>query len=122
MIFIVRFARTSSPDALCRQASHSALFSPLLPQGGFAKCYELKNMTTKEVLAGKVVAKSQLKKSDQKEKICQEITIHRSLKHKHIVGFHDYFEDSHHIYIILEICNKRVSGGRSKCRAGRQTD
>ena len=69
-------------------------------------------MTTKEVLAGKVVAKSQLKKSDQKEKICQEITIHRSLKHKHIVGFHDYFEDSHHIYIILEICNKRVSGGR----------
>ena len=66
-------------------------------------------MTTKEVLAGKVVAKSQLKKSDQKEKICQEITIHRSLKHKHIVGFHDYFEDSNHIYIILEICNKRVS-------------
>ena len=60
------------------------------------------------MLAGKVIAKSQLKKSDQKEKICQEITIHRSLKHKHIVGFHDYFEDSNNIYIILEICNKRV--------------
>ena len=66
-------------------------------------------MTTNEVFAGKVVAKSQLRKSDQKEKICQEITIHRSLKQKHIVDFHDYFEDNNYIYIILEVCNKRVS-------------
>ena len=71
-------------------------------------------MTTNEIFAGKVISKSQLKKSDQKEKICQEITIHRSLKHKHIVGFHDYFEDNNHIYIILEICNKRVRKKKKK--------
>jgi len=87
-----------------------------LGRGGFAKCYELKNFSTGEVLAGKVIAKSQLKKSDQKEKICQEITIHRSLKHKHVVGFHDYFEDNNHIYIILEICNKRSLMEMSKRR------
>jgi len=87
-----------------------------LGRGGFAKCYELKNVTTNEIFAGKVISKSQLKKSDQKEKICQEITIHRSLKHKHIVGFHDYFEDSNHIYIILEICNKRSLMEMSKRR------
>jgi polo-like kinase 1 len=43
------------------------------------------------------------------DQMSQEITIHRELKHKHIVGFHDYFEDKNHIFIILEICNKRVS-------------
>lgn len=39
----------------------------------------------------------------------QEISIHRSVKHNNIVGFHTYFEDKENIYIILEICNKRVS-------------
>ena len=37
----------------------------------------------------------------------QEISIHRSIKNRHIVEFHSYFEDKEHIYIILEICNKR---------------
>lgn len=37
----------------------------------------------------------------------QEISIHRSIKSKHVVEFYSYFEDKEHIYIILEICNKR---------------
>lgn len=37
----------------------------------------------------------------------QEISIHRSIKNRHIVEFYSYFEDKEHIYIILEICNKR---------------
>lgn len=37
----------------------------------------------------------------------QEISIHRSLKHQHVVEFYSYFEDTNNIYIILEICNKR---------------
>lgn len=38
----------------------------------------------------------------------QEIAIHKSIKHKHVVEFHNFFEDKDYIYIILEICNKRV--------------
>ena len=39
----------------------------------------------------------------------QEITIHQSLNHKNVVGFHGFFDDTHNIYIILELCRKRVS-------------
>ena len=36
-----------------------------------------------------------------------EIEIHRTLSHKHIVGFHDFFEDKNHVYILLELCRRR---------------
>lgn len=48
-----------------------------------------------------------------------EIAIHRSVgqkravhseTHKQIVGFHGFFEDSDYIYILLELCRRRVSG------------
>lgn len=48
-------------------------------------------------------------KHNQKEKTAQEITIHRSLNHANIVKFHSYFEDVQNIYIVLELCKKRVS-------------
>lgn len=47
-----------------------------------------------------------------------EIAIHNSVgqkkglhseTHKHIVGFHGFFEDSDYIYILLELCRRRVS-------------
>jgi len=34
--------------------------------------------------------------------------IHRSLSHPFIVDFLTYFEDDLHVYIILEICTKKV--------------
>lgn len=48
-------------------------------------------------------------KHNQKEKMTQEITIHRSLNHPNIVKFHGFFEDSYNVYIVLELCKKRVS-------------
>jgi polo-like kinase 1 len=39
----------------------------------------------------------------------QEINIHRSVSHRHIVGFHGYFEDADNVYIVLELCRRRVS-------------
>uniref|UniRef100_A0A6A7G3C6 Serine/threonine-protein kinase PLK n=2 Tax=Hirondellea gigas TaxID=1518452 RepID=A0A6A7G3C6_9CRUS len=78
-----------------------------LGKGGFARCYELTETTTKAVFAGKIVSKSLLIKPHQKEKMSQEIAIHRSLKHHHIVGFHSFFEDSENVYIILELCRRR---------------
>lgn len=38
----------------------------------------------------------------------QEVTIHQSLSHRHIVQFFSYFEDDFNVYIILELCRRRV--------------
>lgn len=66
-------------------------------------------MATDEVFAGKIVSKKLMIKHNQKEKTAQEITIHRSLNHPNVVMFHSYFEDVQNIYIVLELCKKRVS-------------
>ncbi|CAH0600364.1 unnamed protein product [Chrysodeixis includens] len=76
-------------------------------KGGFAKCYEIQDIATNQIWAGKIVSKKLMVKSSQKEKMAQEISIHRSLQHKHVVGFHSFFEDSMNIYIILELCKRR---------------
>jgi len=78
-----------------------------LGRGGFAKCYELIDTSNGDIFAGKVIAKSQLTKPDQKSKMTQEIAIHRSIKHNHVVEFMTFFEDKDFIYIVLELCSKR---------------
>lgn len=64
-------------------------------------------MKTKEVFAGKIVSKKYLMRHNQKDKMTQEICIHQMLKNKNIVSFHNYFEDSNFVYIVLELCRKR---------------
>ncbi|XP_015186872.1 PREDICTED: serine/threonine-protein kinase polo [Polistes dominula] len=76
-------------------------------KGGFAKCYEIRESKSHHVFAGKIVSKSMMTKSNQREKMTQEITIHQSLNHRNIVGFYGFFDDAHNIYIILELCRKR---------------
>lgn len=83
-----------------------------LGKGGFAKCYEITEMETKEVFAGKVVPKSMLLKPHQKEKMSSEIAIHKSLDNPHVVGFHGFFEDDDFVYVVLEICRRRVRTGK----------
>ncbi|VDP91079.1 unnamed protein product [Echinostoma caproni] len=78
-----------------------------LGKGGFAKCYELIDQETNEIFAGKVVPKAALTKASQKEKMQQEISIHRTLKHENVVAFQGYFEDRDFIYIVLELCKRR---------------
>lgn len=80
-----------------------------LGKGGFAKCFEISDSDTKEVFAGKIVPKSLLLKPHQKEKMSMEISIHRSLAHQHVVGFHGFFEDSDFVFVVLELCRRRVS-------------
>lgn len=76
-------------------------------KGGFAKCYEITEIANGSVYAGKIVSKKLMAKHNQREKMSQEIAIHRELNHKHVVGFKGFFEDSFNIYIILELCRKR---------------
>jgi serine/threonine protein kinase len=46
--------------------------------------------------------------TNQNEKMTQEISIHQSLNHKNVVGFHGSFEDNQNVYIVLELCRRRV--------------
>jgi len=78
-----------------------------LGKGGFAKCYELKDLATGEVTAGKIVPKSLLTKSHQKEKMSQEIRLHKAVAHNNLVKLYSYFEDPNFVYIVLELCRKR---------------
>ncbi|XP_033639138.1 serine/threonine-protein kinase PLK1-like [Asterias rubens] len=78
-----------------------------LGKGGFAKCYELIDVATNTTYAGKIVSKALLVKPHQKDKMSMEIAIHRSVHHKHIVGFHGFFEDDDNVYILLELCRRR---------------
>ncbi|KAL2719422.1 serine/threonine-protein kinase polo [Vespula squamosa] len=76
-------------------------------KGGFARCYEIRESKSHHVFAGKIVSKSIMTKSNQREKMTQEIAIHQSLNHRNIVGFYGFFDDAQNIYIILELCRKR---------------
>lgn len=75
-----------------------------LGKGGFAKCYEVQDMETREIFAAKIVAKASISKPRAHAKLKSEIAIHRSLNHDKVVKFHDHFEDSDYVYIILELC------------------
>ena len=79
----------------------------LLGKGGFAKCYEFRNLETQQITAAKVIAKSSLVKSRAKQKLISEIKIHKALHHPNIVGFEHYFEDSENVYLLLEICHNQ---------------
>ncbi|KAF2896488.1 hypothetical protein ILUMI_09691 [Ignelater luminosus] len=76
-------------------------------KGGFAKCYEITDVRNGRAFAGKIVSKKLMAKQNQREKMTQEINIHRSLAHKHVVGFYGFFEDSYNVYIVLELCRRR---------------
>uniref|UniRef100_A0A1I7WN78 Protein kinase domain-containing protein n=1 Tax=Heterorhabditis bacteriophora TaxID=37862 RepID=A0A1I7WN78_HETBA len=78
-----------------------------LGKGGFARCYELTNMNTKELFAGKIVSKTLLVKPYQREKMSQEVQIHRQLRHPHVVQLFSFFEDVDNVYITLELCARR---------------
>uniref|UniRef100_A0A8B9LD34 Polo-like kinase 2a (Drosophila) n=1 Tax=Astyanax mexicanus TaxID=7994 RepID=A0A8B9LD34_ASTMX len=79
----------------------------LCSQGGFAKCYELTDLSSGKVYAVKIIPHTRVSKPHQREKIDREIELHRTLHHKHIVQFYHHFEDKENIYILLEYCSRR---------------
>lgn len=93
----------------------------LLGKGGFAKVhsftpiyYRRDPQNSNEIIeqqgppvAGKIVAKNLLMKSHQKEKMGQEINLHKSLKHNNIVQFHSNFVTNEFVIITLELCARR---------------
>ncbi|CDK26079.1 unnamed protein product [Kuraishia capsulata CBS 1993] len=79
---------------------HRGLF---LGEGGFARCFQMKDETGK-IFAAKTVAKASIKTEKTKTKLLSEIKIHKSMNHPNIVQFIDCFEDDINVYILLEIC------------------
>ncbi|XP_009952167.1 PREDICTED: serine/threonine-protein kinase PLK3-like, partial [Leptosomus discolor] len=75
--------------------------------GGFARCYEMTDLSSNKTYAVKVIPHSRVAKPHQREKITSEIELHRDLHHKHIVKFSHYFEDAESIYIFLEHCSRK---------------
>ncbi|XP_077498673.1 serine/threonine-protein kinase PLK1-like [Amblyomma americanum] len=76
-------------------------------RGGNARCYEFVGKKANLVYAGKIVSKSHLQSDVNRQYLEQEINIHRTLCHKHVVRFHGHFEDAKNVYIILELCTRQ---------------
>jgi cell cycle serine/threonine-protein kinase CDC5/MSD2 len=74
-----------------------------LGEGGFARCFQVKDDSGK-IYAAKTVAKESMKSEKTKKKLLAEIKIHKSLNHPNVVQFVDCFEDETNVYILLEIC------------------
>lgn len=74
-----------------------------LGEGGFARCFQMKDDTGR-TFAAKTVAKASIKNEKTKTKLLSEIKIHKSMSHPNIVEFIDCFEDDVNVYILLEIC------------------
>ncbi|XP_056389103.1 serine/threonine-protein kinase PLK3 isoform X3 [Hyla sarda] len=64
-------------------------------------------VSTNKTYAVKVIPHSRVAKPHQREKIVNEIDLHRQLHHKHVVKFSHHFEDSENIYIFLEVCSRK---------------
>ena len=48
-------------------------------------------------------------KPHQKDKMSQEIALHRNISHENVVAFHSFFEDKDFVYVVLELCRRRVN-------------
>uniref|UniRef100_A0A7N8XD65 Serine/threonine-protein kinase PLK n=1 Tax=Mastacembelus armatus TaxID=205130 RepID=A0A7N8XD65_9TELE len=79
----------------------------LLGKGGFARCYEMTDLSNNKMYAVKVIPQSRVSKPHQRDKIMNEIELHKTLSHKHVVKFSHHFEDQENIYIFLELCSRK---------------
>ena len=80
----------------------------ILGRGGFALCYEVMDIDTNHSSAVKIIPKRKLIKSRAKQKLINEIKIHKSIQHEHIVNFEHYFEDANNVYILIELCHNQT--------------
>ncbi|CAH01322.1 Cdc5 [Kluyveromyces lactis] len=92
-----------TPPSLIKTRGRDYHRGHFLGEGGFARCFQMKDDKGK-VFAAKTVAKLSIKSEKTRRKLLSEIQIHKSMKHPNIVQFTDCFEDDTNVYILLEIC------------------
>ena len=79
-----------------------------LGKGGFAKCYEMKRVDTGKIYAAKLFEKKALVNQKSRNKLINEIKLHKKLHHQNIVNFEHFFEDKENVYILLELCSNQT--------------
>ncbi|XP_077498650.1 serine/threonine-protein kinase PLK1-like [Amblyomma americanum] len=104
------------PDVVIDKNSHTEYTrGRFLGKGGCAHCYQFVDKKANVAYAGKIVSKSHLKSEIDRQYLEEEINIHRTLCHKHVVRFHSRYEDAKNVYIILELCKRQSLEELHKC-------
>ena len=85
----------------------SFAWGPMLGKGAYAACHEVSQVSTGDIFACKVFPRSKLTSESSKNRLLAEITIHRSVIHKHIVRFHHVGSNAENYYLLLEKCNNK---------------
>jgi len=76
----------------------------LLGTGGFAKVYKVVERKSNKSFADKVINKEIfIKRSNARYKVDREIQLHRIMDHVNIVKFHEFFEDTNFVHLVLEL-------------------
>jgi len=91
----------------------------VLGQGGFAIAYRGYHRSTGQEVAIKMIEKGKLQNGNMMKRVRNEVEIHCQLKHPSILELYSYFEDSGHVYLVLELCHngevqkylKQLNGG-----------
>lgn len=96
-------ALCKTPPSLIKTRGRDYHRGHFLGEGGFARCFQIRDDSGK-LFAAKTVAKLSIKTEKTRKKLLSEIQIHKSMKHQNIVQFIDCFEDDTNVYILLEIC------------------
>lgn len=96
-------ALCKTPPSLIKTRGRDYHRGHFLGEGGFARCFQIRDDSGK-IFAAKTVAKLSIKTEKTRKKLLSEIQIHKSMKHPNIVQFIDCFEDETNVYILLEIC------------------
>nr|XP_033781478.1 aurora kinase B isoform X2 [Geotrypetes seraphini] len=73
-----------------------------LGKGKFGNVYLARDRETKQILALKVLFKSQLEKEGVEHQLRREIEIQSHLRHPNILQLYNYFHDKKRVYLILE--------------------
>ena len=79
--------------------SHYKKICPL-GKGAFGKVYKAEEIKTGNIVAVKQI--SLFNSGLPRKNIIKEISLLKNLNHPNIVKYYNYFEDEHHIYIIME--------------------
>ena len=89
---------------------YTFLDEPPLGKGTFGTIYNIINNYTQYPCVSKAILHKFIRDKGLSERVRNEMTIHKKLKHKNIVKYLDQFSTETHIYIVLEKCNSETLG------------
>ena len=103
---VIQHRRTHSATNHKQYATmHSFVRENQLGKGGFSIVHRATSFTFPSPgVALKQISKQRLAQNDLVKLIENEVSIHSRCEHPNIVQYYDYFEDDHHINIVLELC------------------